>query len=415
MTAGNDVATGDLSRIPGWKLRSRLLVAGRIPLLMGIVNVTPDSFSDGGQFFEPGRAVEHGLRLAAEGADLLDVGGMSTRPGSEPIDPREELRRILPVIVALARQTPTPISVDTHRAIVAAEALAAGAETINDVTALAGDPNMTALAAESGCGVCAMHMLGTPRTMQRNPRYEDVVAEVFAYLAGRRDALMAAGVAQARIALDPGLGFGKTTEHNLTLLRQIGRFHALGCPLLVGPSRKRFIREAIGQRDADRTAGTIGVALALARSGVQILRVHDVAAVRQALPRSLCAAGANKMSLNIAEILEGCKLFSAVQPRGFQRLAVMARLCKFRKGQTIFREGEDCPGVYVVGRGMVRVYKTGPGGKEHVLHIVAPGGTFAEAAAIGGFEVPASAEAIAATTCALLPAKGLPQTPCRRP
>ena len=248
MTAGNDVATGDLSRIPGWKLRSRLLVAGRIPLLMGIVNVTPDSFSDGGQFFEPGRAVEHGLRLAAEGADLLDVGGMSTRPGSEPIDPREELRRILPVIVALARQTPTPISVDTHRAIVAAEALAAGAETINDVTALAGDPNMTALAAESGCGVCAMHMLGTPRTMQRNPRYGDVVAEVFAYLAGRRDALMAAGVAQARIALDPGLGFGKTTEHNLALAAD----RAVPRPGL--PAAGRSVAKTVHPR-GDRPAG----------------------------------------------------------------------------------------------------------------------------------------------------------------
>ena len=248
MASHHDVAADDLPRVRGWKLRRRTLVAGRIPLLMGIVNVTPDSFSDGGQFFDPARAVEHGLRLAAEGADLLDIGGMSTRPGSEPIDPREELRRILPVIVALARQTPTPISVDTCRAVVAAEALAAGAEAINDVTALTGDAAMPALAAQSGCGVCAMHMLGTPRTMQQDPQYGDVVAEVFAYLAGRRDALVAGGVEQARIALDPGIGFGKTTEHNLTLLRQIGRFHALGCPLLVGPSRKRFIGDvALGQ------------------------------------------------------------------------------------------------------------------------------------------------------------------------
>ena len=290
MASHNDVAADDLPRVTGWKLRRRTLVAGRIPLLMGIVNVTPDSFSDGGQFFEPARAVEHGLRLAGEGADVLDVGGMSTRPGSEPIDPREELRRILPVIVALARQTLTPISVDTCRAVVAAEALAAGAEAINDVTALTGDAAMPALAAESGCGVCAMHMLGTPRTMQQNPQYGDVVGEVFAYLAARRDALVAGGVEQARIALDPGIGFGKTTEHNLTLLRQIGRFHALGCPLLVGPSRKRFLGDCVSgtgsasvsanhSQSQCHPAGTIGVALALARAGVQILRVHDVAAV----------------------------------------------------------------------------------------------------------------------------------------
>ncbi len=291
MASGSDATTGDLPRVQGWKLRSRLLLAGRVPLLMGVVNVTPDSFSDGGRFFDPARAVEHGLRLAAEGADLLDVGGMSTRPGSEPIDPGEELRRILPVIVSLARQTPTPISVDTYRASVAAEALAAGAEAINDVTALTGDADMPALAAESGCGVCAMHMLGTPQTMQRDPRYADVVAEVSGYLAGRRDALAAGGVEQARIALDPGIGFGKTTQHNLTLLRQIGRFHALGCPLLVGPSRKRFLGEAIGQCDADRTAGTIGAALALARAGVQVLRVHDVAAVRQALAAFAACGG----------------------------------------------------------------------------------------------------------------------------
>ncbi len=276
-------SVGEHRPVSSWKLRTRTLPAAPLPLLMGILNVTPDSFSDGGRFFDPGRAVEHGLRLAADGADLLDIGGLSTRPGSEPVDADEELRRVLPVIDALRRQTDVPISVDTYRAVVAERSLAAGAEVVNDVTALSADPDMPALAARSGCGVCAMHMRGAPRSMQQNPVYQDVVGEVFDYLRQRRDALLAAGVEQARIALDPGIGFGKTIEHNLALLAHVGRFHALGCCLLVGPSRKRFIGEVLGDLQADRTAGTIGVALALARQGVQILRVHDVAPLRQAL------------------------------------------------------------------------------------------------------------------------------------
>jgi dihydropteroate synthase len=250
---------------------------------MGIINVTPDSFSDGGRFFDPQRAVEHALRLADAGADLLDVGGLSTRPGSTPVETDEELRRVLPVIRSLGRQTKVPISIDTYRADVARAALDEGAEAVNDVTALSGDADMLPLAAGSGCGVCAMHMQGTPQTMQQAPVYRDVVGEVFDYLRTRRDALLTAGIEQARIALDPGIGFGKTTEHNLAVLAEIERFHALGCPLLVGPSRKRFIGELLGDLAADRTAGTIGVALALARRGVQVLRVHDVASVRQAL------------------------------------------------------------------------------------------------------------------------------------
>ena len=270
-------------RIRSWKLRTRTVTAGPLPLLMGIVNVTPDSFSDGGRFFDPAKAVEHGLQLAAEGADLLDVGGLSTRPGSDPVDADEELRRVLPVIAALCKQTGVPVSVDTFRAVVASQSLDAGAEAINDITALSGDPDMPALAARSGCGVCAMHMLGTPKTMQQNPVYHDVVGEVIHDLGRRRDALLAAGIEQARIALDPGIGFGKTTEHNLALLANAWRLHALGCPVLIGPSRKRFIGEVLGDLAADRTAGTIGVALALAQQGVQIIRVHDVAAVRRAL------------------------------------------------------------------------------------------------------------------------------------
>jgi dihydropteroate synthase len=266
-----------------WRLRTTTLVPGRIPLLMGVVNVTPDSFSDGGRYFEPAAATEHGLRLAAEGADLLDVGGQSTRPRAIAVSPEEELRRILPVVTALCKQVRMPVSIDTSSAKVAAECLAAGAEVINDVTGLTGDDQLLALAAQSGCGLCAMHMQGTPQTMQANPQYGDIVEEVYAWLANRRDALVAAGIDRDRIALDPGIGFGKTTAHNLAILNGLSRYRDLERPLLVGVSRKAFIGHLIGDPHADRTAGTIGAALAAARHGVEILRVHDVAAVRQAL------------------------------------------------------------------------------------------------------------------------------------
>jgi dihydropteroate synthase len=250
---------------------------------MGVVNVTPDSFSDGGRFFEPAAAVGHGLRLAAEGADVLDVGGQSTRPGAAPVAAEEELRRVLPVVAALRKESDVPISIDTSRAEVAAACLAAGAEIINDITALAFDGRIAALAAHSGCGVCAMHMQGTPQTMQVHPQYGDVVEDVLAWLAARRDALVSAGIARDRLALDPGIGFGKTAAHNLAILNHLSRYRALGCPLLVGLSRKAFIGHVIGDPLADRTAGTIGAVLAAAAQGVEIFRVHDVAAVRQAL------------------------------------------------------------------------------------------------------------------------------------
>jgi dihydropteroate synthase len=266
-----------------WRLRSRTLSFGQLPLLMGILNVTPDSFSDGGRFVAATAAVEHGLRLVAEGADLLDVGGESTRPGAAPVDAQEELRRVAPVVEELCRKTDVPVSIDTSKAAVARYAIHAGAQIINDVTALAGDPNMIPLAVETGCAVCAMHIRGVPRTMQDNPVYADVVAEVYEYLRLRRDALLAAGIEPDRIAVDPGIGFGKTTEHNLQLLSNARRFHALGCPVLIGHSRKRFLAEVSGYAGSDRTAGTIGVALSLAQQRVQILRVHDVAAVREAL------------------------------------------------------------------------------------------------------------------------------------
>jgi dihydropteroate synthase len=279
------------SRAEVWQLRNRRLHLPQRPLLMGILNVTPDSFSDGGQFADVKAAVEHGLRLASEGADLLDIGGESTRPYSQPVDAREELDRVLPVIKELIPHLLIPISIDTSKAAVAREAIAAGAEAINDITALAGDPEMVDEALKTRAGVCAMHMRGTPQTMQDDPTYDDVVGEVFEFLRGRRDALVAAGIEQERIALDPGIGFGKTHQHNLTLLAHCHRFHALGCPLLVGHSRKGFIGRVIDDKSADPTPGTIGVAIALANQGVQILRVHDVAAVRQALMLYEAAGG----------------------------------------------------------------------------------------------------------------------------
>jgi dihydropteroate synthase len=269
--------------VPYWQLRTRRLEFGCTPRLMGIVNATPDSFSDGGRYFDADRAVAHALRLVDEGADLVDIGGESTRPYSTPVDAEEELRRILPVVEEVVRRSGVPVSIDTSKARVAREAIAAGAEIINDVTGLEGDPEMVEVARSTGAGVCAMHMQGTPQTMQDDPRYADVVAEIHAYLRLRRDRLEAAGIPRERIALDPGIGFGKSHEHNLTLAAHCDRFLDLGTPLLVGHSRKGFIGKVLGNKDADRTFGNVGVSLALAVQGVNVLRVHDVAATRQAL------------------------------------------------------------------------------------------------------------------------------------
>ena len=274
-----------------WQLKTRWLELPVRPLLMGIVNVTPDSFSDGGKFSDTSAAVDQALRLAAEGADILDIGGESARPFADMIDAREELRRVLPVVEQVAVATRVPVSIDTWKATVAREALAAGAEVINDITALAGDPEMISVALESQAGLCAMHMRGTPQTMQLDPRYDDVVAEVYNYLRMRRDALLAAGVERARVALDPGIGFGKTHQHSLALLAACRGLHELGQPVLVGHSRKGFIGKLIRDKEIDRTPGTIGVALALAQQGVQIIRVHDVAPVRQALMLFEAAGG----------------------------------------------------------------------------------------------------------------------------
>jgi len=278
-----------------WQLRTRRLdlphPAGSLqrPLVMGIVNVTPDSFSDGGRHAEVEAAVAHGLELVAEGADLLDVGGESTRPFSEPVAEAEELRRVAEVVRRLAAESGVPVSIDTSKAAVAARAVELGAEIINDVTGLEGDPEMLAVARASGAGVCVMHMQGTPRTMQVDPRYDDVVAEIHASLRARRDVVVAAGIPLGRICLDPGIGFGKTHAHNLALMAAAGRFLDLGCPILVGHSRKGFIGKALERSlgrpasAAERDAGTAGAACRLAAAGIQIVRVHAAGVVRAAL------------------------------------------------------------------------------------------------------------------------------------
>ncbi len=250
--------------------------------LMGVVNVTPDSFSDGGLYLDPRAAIEHGRELEASGAAILDIGGESTRPGAEPVDETEELARVVPVIEGLA-DGEAAISVDTSKAAVAAAALDAGAAIVNDVTALRGDPEMGALCAERGATVVLMHMLGDPRTMQDEPRYGDVVAEVRGFLAGRLEAALAAGVEEERIWLDPGVGFGKTAAHNLELLRRLGELRELGRPLVVGTSRKSFVGRVDGSDAGHRLGGTIASSVLAAAEGADVLRVHDVAEVGQAM------------------------------------------------------------------------------------------------------------------------------------
>ena len=251
---------------------------------MGIVNVTPDSFSDGGRFADPGRAVEHALAMVADGADILDIGGESTRPGAEPVGGAEELRRVLPVIRALRSQSQVLISIDTMKASVARATLDAGADIINDVTGLRGDAAMVRLAAERECGLVAMHMIGDPQTMQTTPHYENVVTEVRAYLEERLRILTADGIAPERIALDPGFGFGKTLEHNLSLLRHLPQLAIGDPPLLIGVSRKSMIGKVLHSTDmADRHWPTIALTAYAREHGARILRVHDVKPNAQAL------------------------------------------------------------------------------------------------------------------------------------
>ncbi len=266
-----------------WRVGDEIWKLGKFPKLMGIVNVTPDSFSDGGRFREAAHAVEHALQLVQEGANLLDIGGESTRPGATPVPLDEELHRVLPVVRELARQTHVSISIDTSKAVVARECLAAGATIVNDISGLTFDPDMPAVCRESSCGVIVMHIQGTPQTMQLDPRYDDVVAEVRRFFSQRLDELEAAGIARERIVLDPGIGFGKTAEHNLALLSHIAEFRELGRPVLIGHSRKRFLKKVLGHEINERDAGTVGVSVALAAQGTDIIRVHDVQATRDAL------------------------------------------------------------------------------------------------------------------------------------
>ncbi len=253
-------------------------------VVMGIVNVTPDSFSDGGLYLDRSAAVAHALQLEADGAAILDIGGESTRPGATPVTESEELARVLPVIEGIvAARTEAQISIDTSKAAVAAAALSAGATLVNDVTALRGDPEMAAVVAQSGADCCLMHMLGVPRTMQRDPQYEDVVDDVRAFLAQRAEFALGCGIAGERIMLDPGIGFGKTTDHNLELLRRLDELVTLGHPVAIGTSRKSFLGQITARRPADRVAATVATNLLAYVGGARVFRVHDVAPIHDAL------------------------------------------------------------------------------------------------------------------------------------
>jgi len=255
------------------------------PRVMGIVNVTPDSFSDGGRLASVEAAVAHGLRLVEQGADILDIGGESTRPGADPVAEADEIARVVPVIEGLRARWDGPISIDTMKPAVARAAVAGGATMWNDVTALGLAPDSLAIAAELGCDVVVMHMQGEPRTMQADPQYDDVVAEVADWLVDRAEAAMAGGVARERIWLDPGIGFGKTAAHNLALTAQLDRLVATGFPVLYGASRKRVIQsvDPAATDPADRLGGSLALALEAARRGASIIRVHDVHETVQAL------------------------------------------------------------------------------------------------------------------------------------
>jgi dihydropteroate synthase len=250
---------------------------------MGVINVTPDSFSDGGDHLDPAAAIAHGLTLAEAGADIIDIGGESTRPGAQPVTLEQELARVIPVIEGLAGRTAVPISIDTMKAEVARRAIAAGAGFVNDVSALRHDPQMAAVVAEAGVGVCLMHMQGTPRTMQQDPRYDDVVGEVCEFLTERAAFAVSQGIDPALICIDPGIGFGKTIEHNLTLLRDLDGIASLGHPVLVAVSRKRFLGQITGRAERERVAGTVAANLEAFRRGGWMFRVHDVAPNREAL------------------------------------------------------------------------------------------------------------------------------------
>lgn len=267
-----------------WDCQGTVLQAGPLPLLMGILNVTPDSFSDGGNHDSVEAAVQHGLQLVADGADIIDVGGESTRPGAAVVDTDEELRRTIPVIEQLTAETDVPVSIDTTKAVVAERAIAAGACIVNDISGLTFDQDMPKVCRDTEAGVCLMHIRGTPQTMQENPVYEDVVREITEHLRRRVDECCDFGIAPERLCIDPGIGFGKTAEHNLQLLQSAEQLRqTLERPLLIGHSRKRFLSKLLGRPVEERLAGTVGISIALAQQRTDILRIHDVAVVRDAL------------------------------------------------------------------------------------------------------------------------------------
>jgi len=265
------------------------------PLVMGILNVTPDSFSDGGDYFDREAALDRALQMVEEGADLLDVGGESTRPGAPPVSREEEERRVVPVIEHLAHRVGVPISVDTYKAAVARRAVEAGAALVNDVSGLRMDPAMARAVADLGAGLVVMHMRGDPRTMQSDTRYTDLVGEIFRALEESVDRAVEAGVPRDRVWVDPGIGFGKSAEQNLVLLRRLGEFRSLGCPVLVGASRKSFIGRTLGIEDPkDRLGGSLAAAVVAVWNGARILRVHDVRATRRAADLAWAAGRATE-------------------------------------------------------------------------------------------------------------------------
>jgi len=262
---------------------AHLLKLGPRTLIMGILNVTPDSFSDGGLFFDTDDAIDHGVAMAEAGADILDVGGESTRPFSEPVSPEEELRRVVPVIEGLGRRLSVPVSIDTTKAEVASAALDAGAVIVNDVGALRLDPEMAGLIAARNVSVVLMHMQGLPKTMQLDSHYQDVVGEVKTFLADAVDGAEAAGINRSKIIVDPGIGFGKTVTHNLILIQGLPALQSLGVPVLIGPSRKSFITKLLGEGDDRRELGTQAAVSAAVLNGAHIVRVHDVARTKETL------------------------------------------------------------------------------------------------------------------------------------
>lgn len=277
-----------------WKCRQHVLEIGPRPLIMGILNVTPDSFSDGGRFFNLQAAVDRGLQMIQEGADIIDVGGESTRPGAAAVSAEEELARVIPVIQALSKAPGAILSIDTIKAGVAQRAVEAGARIINDVSALTNDPDMPRVAKESGAGVILMHMQGTPRTMQKDPHYADVVADVRDYLRARVEVLTTGGVALDAIAVDPGIGFGKTLEHNVRLLANLKALTTMGRPVVVGLSRKSFLGALTGCEVNERLAPSLAGLVFCILNGAHILRVHDVKESRQAMTVAMTLAEAGK-------------------------------------------------------------------------------------------------------------------------